>query len=176
MPEFKSKFSILYAVLGVLVLVIILAGFKVFLVSRTPKVETPELTYILSPTKTELKVGEKVSIPVYLTGKDASRVSAYDLKMFYDSTKFKPTKVTPGGFFDKYITVKWDQSQSWFALAQSPSNPRVPAQASLPVVTLELTAVAKVDSTQVATNASIVYLTKTGGFHPATGTVNFKIK
>lgn len=172
----KNNSLFLYVGFALVALFFILVGLKIYFELNFPKLVVPELSYVLSPVKTDLKVGEKISVPVYLTGKDAGKTSAYDVKFYYDATKFKLTKTTPGGFFEKYITVKWDQSQAWYALALTPSTPRVEAQPTLPMLTLELTAIGKTTGTPVTTGTSTVYLTKTGGFHPQTGTVNFTIK
>jgi hypothetical protein len=172
----KVKPFVLFLCIFAVSVFVILVGIRIYMELNSPKFKTPELSYNLAPTKTSLKVGEKVSVPLYLAGKDAGKTSAYDVKFYYDATKFKVTKVTPGGFFEKYITVKWDQNQAWFALAMTPSKPKIEANSGSAILTLELTAIAKTAATPVSTGTSLVYLTKTGGFHPEAATVNFSIK
>ena len=172
----KYHSLLLYSAIALVTFFVVLVGMKIYFEFNSPKFRASDLSYTLKPSKTVLKVGEKISVPVYLNGRDAGKASAYDIKFYYDKDKFRLTKAIPGGFFDKYITIKWDQSQSWFALAQTPSKPRVPAMTNAPVLTLELTAIAKTEGTPVSTGASIVYLTNIDGFHPEPGTVNFSIK
>lgn len=175
MKKKSNKFALTFGVI-LASLFVILVGLKIYLELRSHNAMSKDLTYVLKPSKTDLKVGEKVSVPVYLSGKDAAKVSAYDIKLYYDPTKLKLTKVIPGGFFEKYITVKWDQKQSWYALALTPSETNTESRPDLPILTLELTAVAKSEGTQVTTGISTVYVTKTGGFQPKSGSVNINIK
>ncbi len=142
---------------------------------QTQTVQNLDLKYALSPSKTVYNVGDKITVPVYLAGVDAGRVTAFDIKFAYDNTKLKLDSAVPGNFLAKYITVKWDTDSAWFALALSPTNPRTDPQPSAAVMTLEFTALAKTSSSSVSTGVSTVYVTKTGGFHPQTGTVDLTI-
>ena len=151
-------------------------GLKVYWSMANSKPVTPKLAYVLRPSKTEIKVGEHVTVPVYLTGDDTPRVSAFDIKFNYDTTKLKLVSAVPGTFFDKYLTVKWDQKTSWFALAMNPSTKKTPPTLTSPILTLEFIGVQKTDSTAVSTGVSTVYVTETGGFQPTSDSTNFIIK
>jgi hypothetical protein len=172
----KSKNLVTYFAIFLVSVFVVLVGMKIYFEFNSPKFGTSNLSYSLTSTKTDLKVGDKVVVHLYLNGRDAGKASTYDVKLYYDPTKFRLNKTLPGGFFDKYITIKWDQENSWFALAQTPSKPRIMAQTVSPLLSLEFTAIGKSISTPISTGASIVYLTKTGGFHPDPRTVNFSIK
>lgn len=177
MVKTKQKSTLLLALAFCFAAVfILLVALKVYYEMSPKKLESPALTYVLSPTKQDLKVGETVLVPVYLTGAGAGKVSAFDIKVYYDSSKFKLVDATPGDFFSDYLTIKWDKDNAWFALALSPSREKPVTQFTSPLLTLELEAMAKSASTPVSTTASVVYVTKIGGIHPAVGTVNFKIK
>jgi hypothetical protein len=171
----SKSILLLYSVVALATLFFVLVGLGVYSSLNKPTLNTPQLSYSLIPSQTNVKVGDKIYVPVYLNGRDAYRVTAYDVKLYYDPTNLRLTKVTPGGFFEKYLTVKWDQKNNWYALAMTPGNPRVLAQPTLPILILELTTIRTTPSTPVSTVTSQVYLTKTGGFHPKMGTVSFSI-
>jgi hypothetical protein len=167
----------LLGVVGVLVLVLVLVfGKNYFNKSKTvPTDTTSEYSYSLSPSATDLTVGDKISIPLYINGENASSISAYDIKLYYDSSKLQLTDATPGNFFEKYITVKWEPKSAWFALAVVPGNPLKMADTDSPLMTLNFTAIAKTNETSVSTGTSTIYVSKTGGFHPQSDTVNLTI-
>lgn len=162
----SSKQLPLYFILGALLLV----GLIVATVSMQNKKEllpkTPKLSYSLKPTKTELKVGERITMPIYLLEQDAAKAIAYDIKIDYDKSKLKLVSATPGGFLEKYMTVKWDLEDAWFAIAVSPTKPIPQARIDQPLLTLEFVAMAKSDSTLVSTGTTTVYVSNTGGFRP----------
>lgn len=172
----NSKSFMLFLAIGLLTIFSILYVVRMGNAPARLVNKNADLTYLLTPLKTDLKVGEQISIPVYLTGRDAYKTTAFDIKMYYDNTKFNLDRVTPGVFFDKYITVKWDEQNAWFALALSPSTPRVSADPTKPMLMLELTAIAKSQGAIVSSGTSTVYLTKMGGFTPKTNEVKFIIK
>ena len=170
-----SRSLVIFVVVGFFAVFVGAVAFRIYRSVNAPSpAPVSSMSYKLIPDKTELKVGQKVSVPVYLSGDGSTNTTAFDVKFYYDSTKLKLTGATPGTFFDKYLTVKWDLKEAWFALAMSPA-PDKKATATSPLVTLEFTAVAKSPSVSVSTGASTVYVAKTGGFHPQSGTVNFTI-
>lgn len=177
-PRMKINTKLLtYVGVVLLTFIVLFVAFKTYYRSN-PNVSAPELVYTLKSDKEVVKVGEKISLQVYLTNKEAEKVNAFDIKLYYDPKFFRLEKATPGMFFEKYITIKWDQSQSWFALAQTPDEKgqRQITNTNSPVINLELVATDKTESTQISTGASTVYLTQMGGFHPQMGTMNLKIE
>ena len=170
-----SKSLILVLVVGLLTVFVVSVAIKVYWDVNHPFVPTPVLSYKLSPSQTALKLGSKVSIPVYLTGTGTSGITAFDVRVSYDATKLKLTGATAGTFFTKPLTVKWDLENAWFALAVNPISQTTPADLNSPLLTLQFTTIAKSASTVVSTGDSTVYVSKTGGFHPKTGVVDLNI-
>lgn len=178
-PRMKTNTKFLtYAGIVLLTTIAVLTVLKVYYRANPSKLPAPELVYSVKSDKSVLKVGQKLTVQVYLNNKDAEKINAYDLKMYYDPKKLRLEKATPGMFFEKYITIKWDQSQSWFALAQTPDEigQKQITNTNSPIINLELVATDKTESTQISTGASTVYLTQMGGFHPQMGTMNLKIE
>jgi len=170
-----SRSFILILVVGLLTVFVVSVAIKVYWDVNHPPVPAPQLMYTLSPSQTNLKLGDKVSIPVYLSGTGATEANSFDVKFNYDTTKLKLTGATAGAFFAKPLTVKWDLKNSWFALAITPASPAVPIELNSPLMTLQFTAIGKSTSTVVSTGDSTVYVSKTGGFHPKTGAINLNI-
>ncbi len=173
----KTVRSILL-ILAIALLSIFIVGvaLKVYWNVTAPKTPKVNLSYVLKPSKTSLKVGEKVSVPVYLSGDNIDKATAFDVKFTYDTKSLKLTGVTPGTFYNKYIKVKWDQKNAWFALAITPSASVKTANPDSPLITLEFTAIVKSTSAGVSTGNSTVYIAKTGGFHPQSGKTAFGIQ
>ncbi len=151
-------------------------AYKVSVSIKENKVGADMLAYSLSPEKTNYKVGDKISVPVYLDGNEVENATAYDVKFIYDTNKLRLTNATPGTFYDKYLTVKWEPKEAWFALAMTPEKPQKQAHSNLPLMTLEFTALSKTSGTQISTATSTVYVAKTGGFHPKAGKVTLTIQ
>lgn len=169
--KFFSISSIIFAVIFVFLVII-----RVYYTFNPPVPRQPAISYKITPSVSSLKVGDKTYIPVYLSGFGVSKVRAFDIKFYYDQSKFKLTNAMPGDFFANYLTVKWDKKDGWFALASSPSTAKTPVELNSPIITIELTAIAKSESTPVSTGTSTVYLTKIGGYHPPTTTTYLNIK
>ena len=171
-----SKSLLALFLVAFLAIFVVGVALKVYWSVSNPAPTASKLAYVLKPSVTDAKVGDKITVPVYLLGQDAANVTALDVRFTYDATKLKLVSSVPGTFFEKYLTVKWDQKTAWFALAMTPSTPKKQALPASPILTLEFTAIGKTDSASLSTGASTVYVTKTGGFHPQTGTVSFSIK
>ena len=170
-----SRSFILVLAVGLLTIFVVSVAIKVYWDVNHPSVPAPKLSYTLSPSQTSLKVGSKVSVPVYLSGSSATNTTAFDVKFSYDATKLKLTGATAGTFFTKPLTVKWDLNNAWFALAINPTGATTAAELNSPLLTLQFTAIGKSASTVVSTGDSTVYLSKTGGFNPKTGAVDLSI-
>lgn len=162
--------------IGVIIVLVTLFALKNYLQIKKPTVLVPNMNYVLSPDKVTISVGEKLTIPVYLTGTGTDGVTAYDIKFYYDRSKLRLNSTKPGNFFEKYMTIKWDQENAWYALAMSPGKPKQPANTSSPLLVLEFTALTKSDSAEVKTDTSMVYVSQTGGFRPKAGIVELRIK
>ena len=164
-----------FIAIGVAIFFVVLVALAVYYQANPPENTKPNITYILKPEKTDLKIGEVVLVPVYLDGVGATKVTAFDIKLYYDATKFKLTNTSPGGFFPKYVTIKWDEANTWFALALTPASPKLTSQINSPLLTLELTAIAPSKSTVLSSGTSTLYITKMGGLQPKSNSVNFSI-
>lgn len=134
-----------------------------------------KLSYSLKADKSEVQRGDKVSVSLFLEGHESASTIAFDVKIGFDKKKLKLVKATPGDFFAKYLTVKWDEETSWFALAQAP-NSQSPIDPDRPLVTLEFTALEGSPETEIKTLESTVYISKVGGFKPQSGGVVLKLQ
>jgi hypothetical protein len=168
----------LLLVLSSILFIAFVAGvaYKVSTDLKEKKVGSEMLAYMLKPEQTTLNVGDKVRVPVYLTGDVVEDATAFDLKISYDKSKLRLDKAEVGTFYDKPLTVKWEPKQAWFALAMTPEDPQKPAHSDEPMVILEFTTLAKTNQTQVSTSDSTVYVADTGGFHPQAGRVTLSIQ
>ncbi len=171
-----SRSLILFLAVGLVTVFAVSVALKIFLTVKPSQKQTATLSYVLTPAKTDLKVGDKITVPVYLNGDNAVSATAFDVKIKFDATKLKLTHSTPGTFYDKYLTVKWDDKLGWYALAMSPTTPKKLTHPELPLLTLEFIAIGKSSSAFVTTDASTVYVAKTGGFHPQSGKTTFTIQ
>lgn len=154
----------------------VLAVAAKFVMEYTRTAAYSKLTFSLKPNKTQLSPGEKVMVPVYLNGENLDQVTAMDLTFNYDKSKLRLEKATAGTFYEKYLTVKWDDKAAWYAIAMSPETAVSAPEGNDPVMTLEFTAIAKTDSTTISTGTTTVYVAKTGGFHPKTGQTTISVK
>lgn len=133
------------------------------------------LNFSLNPSSTVVKQGNKVTLSVYITGQNADKVSAFDVRLNYDKNKLNLVSATPGGFFGKYIEIKWDKNMAWFAQSVNPSeqNTTTP-DPTLPAVVLDFTATDKGNVDISVDEKSAVYVSNVGGFYP-TGKVSLTV-
>jgi hypothetical protein len=159
----------------VIVFVLAVAGKIVISLTNGP-VKASDMAYTLTPVESEYSVGDTISIPVYLNGDETENATALDIKFKYDKKKLQLVSATPGQFYDKYLTVKWDDEAAWYALAMTPSEEPRYSNPESPVLTLEFTALEATPATNITTDSSTVYIANTGGFHPQTGKATIKIQ
>jgi hypothetical protein len=172
----NAKQTLLFLAVG---LAIIFVGAIILRVAIGPtKLNTikPELYYTLETPKSSLKVGEKFKVNLFLDGTGVGQVNAYDLRLYYDKSKLSLENATPGNFFPKYITAKWDNTEPWFAMALSPGAQNMSDTVRSPLMTLEFKALAKVAETELTTTTTVVYVSNTGAFHPKTGNLKLSIR
>jgi hypothetical protein len=171
-----SRSLLLFLTVGLVTVFVVAVAAKIYVSVQSSKVGNDSMFYTLSPEANELKVGEKVLVPVYLDGENVETATAFDVKFTYDPKKLKLTKSTPGKFYDKYLTVKWEDKEAWYALAMTPTSPKTTTNPEEPLLILEFTAIANTPSTVIQTETSTVYIAKTGGFHPQTGRATITIQ
>lgn len=155
---------------------VVAVAFQVYLAWRLPKPVAPNLSFSMPLNQTTYKVGQKILLPLYIQGTMAEKITAFDVKLNYDPSKLRLVTATPGSFFEKYFTIKWDKKETWFALAKTPVKPEKLASVSSPLLTLEFVVLSKTDSATVSTGTSTVYVANTGGFRPNGGHVNLNLK
>lgn len=182
-----SKLSLTLLIVMVVVVSVLMGAYIVF--SRPPAfkpsqnnpapVQTQQqaISVVIDAKQTNISVGNKVLVSVYLRGQDAEKITAFDFKLDYDKTKLKLVEAIPGGFFNKYIQVKWDLAAGWFSEAVNPSETRTNAKPELPVMTLEFTALSRSGSTLLSIKSdSLIYISGLGGESPISQNISFTIK
>lgn len=167
---------IAYLIMAFVVVFVLSVAGKLILSFKSDKVIATDMAYVLTPPESEYAVGDTISVPVYLSGDETENATALDIKFKYDKKKLELTGATPGQFYDKYLTVKWDDSAAWYALAMTPSEEPRFTNPESPVLTLEFRAIAPASATNITTDSSTVYIANTGGFHPQTGKATIKIQ
>lgn len=174
----KKKRSKLLAslIFIVFILFVFAIGTKIVIDLGKERSSVNTLSYVFSPTTTELSINESVTVPVYLTGQNLKKATALDVKFSYDPKKLRLVKATPGTFYEKALKVKWDDKEAWYALAITPGQEASIPNPAEPVIILEFKAIARGTSATVSTETSTVYIAKTGGFNPENAVVTFNIK
>lgn len=172
----KNKNIIIYLLAAVGIVFLLSLSVKFKKEKPNPVEKTGyDLKYILSTKNNSVATGDNFEVYLYLKGNDAAKVSAYDFKLYFDPDKLKLNSATPGNFIEKYMTIKWDLQNPWFAIAMSPSSKDKVALPEQPVAIFEFAALDKSGNFTISTANSTVYLANTGGAAPETATLEIKI-
>jgi hypothetical protein len=167
----KQKNILLYALLGVVVIVIALFA-------KTNLRKNVEFQF--KGETTSVSKQSQFTVDVYLDNKNGNEVTAYDIQLDYDKTKAKLVSAESAGYLTNPLIIKWDIDSAWFAASANPTSYKDTVSRTdpeKPVLTLTFIALDETNSSSISLkDTSEVYVSQKGGMSPSKAQFRFTVK